>query len=57
MLCVKCGHQAALLSGSHSDAAMETINKLTRLTVREEICNNCLSLSRAGGGGGVRFKI
>ena len=49
MLCVKCGHQAALLSGSHSDAAMETINKLTRLTVREEICNNCLSLSRAGG--------
>lgn len=57
MLCVKCGHQAALLSGSHSDAAMETINKLTRLTVRKEICNNCLSLSRAGGGGGVRFKI
>lgn len=59
MLCVKCGHQAALLSGSHSDAAMETINKLTRYCWRK-ICNNFYSLpppplklgSGAGAGGG-----
>ena len=56
MLCVKCGHQAALLSGSHSDAAMETINKLTRYCWRK-ICNNFYSLppSETGewrGGGG-----
>ncbi|KAM7443717.1 centrosome cycle [Porites harrisoni] len=37
VLCVKCGHQAALLSGSHSDAAMETINKLTR--ERDDLMN------------------
>lgn len=47
MLCVKCGHQAALLSGSHSDAAMETINKLTRYCWRK-ICN--LKLGSWGGG-------
>ena len=57
MLCVKCGHQAALLSGSHSDAAMETINKLTRYCWRK-ICNNFYSLSPlklGSGGGGGKF--
>ena len=48
MLCVKCGHQAALLSGSHSDAAMETINKLTRYCWRK-ICNLKLGTSWGGG--------
>lgn len=29
-LCVKCGQQAALLSNYHSDASMDTINKLSK---------------------------
>lgn len=28
-LCVKCGQETALLSNSHSDAAIQTINKLS----------------------------
>ena len=53
MLCVKCGHQAALLSSSHSDAAMETVNKLTRYRWRK-MCN--LKLGSWGGGGGESFQ-
>ena len=29
-LCVKCGQETALLSNSHSDAAIQTINKLSK---------------------------
>ncbi|KAL9953421.1 hypothetical protein ACROYT_G040840 [Oculina patagonica] len=36
-LCVKCGHQTAVLSNSHSEAAMDTINQLTK--ERDDLMN------------------
>ena len=29
-LCVKCGHHSAVLSNTHSEAAIDTINQLTK---------------------------
>ncbi|XP_068681443.1 serologically defined colon cancer antigen 8 homolog [Montipora foliosa] len=36
-LCVKCGQETALLSNSHSDAAIQTINKLSK--ERDDLMN------------------